>query len=319
MVGDAHYKFGFNGKQKDNEVAGVGNHLDYGLRGYDTRIGRFWSVDPLTEKFPYWTPYQFSGLNPIRFNDLDGAEPNDPLTRFFITDAAITLTTEPTSAKARVYGAAMGIGGAVGNAISGVGMMIRHPVQTGQGMLRMATQSPADNAVDYGMNMAQLYGGLPAGAQDAAVKAHVTTDVAMALSPFKFKASPMVRAIETPYGIARQSSSRAAIAAVEQVNKGAALYRVGTLGKSAATEAQFWSLENPANYLNDVNAFAQKYGIPLENLKGGNLFIETGTLKQGAKFITREAPGAGGSNGGSIEVVTGSGNVKVSTFSTIKQ
>lgn len=87
------------------------------------------------------------------------------------TDAAITLTTQPTSAKARVYGAAMGIGGAVGNAISGVGMMIRHPVQTGQGMLRMASQSPADNAVDYGVALSQQYGDLPPGAQDAAIKA----------------------------------------------------------------------------------------------------------------------------------------------------
>jgi hypothetical protein len=46
------YHYGFNGKMKDNEWAGVGNHIDFGARGLDTRIARFNSVDPLTKKFP---------------------------------------------------------------------------------------------------------------------------------------------------------------------------------------------------------------------------------------------------------------------------
>ena len=41
-----------------------------------------------------------------------------------------------------------------------------------------------------GMNMYQQYGNLPVGAQDAAVTAHLVTDVAIALLPFKVKASP---------------------------------------------------------------------------------------------------------------------------------
>ena len=35
------YEFGFNGKLKDNEIAGVGNSLDYGFRMQDTRLARF--------------------------------------------------------------------------------------------------------------------------------------------------------------------------------------------------------------------------------------------------------------------------------------
>ena len=68
------YPYGFNGKIKDNEWAGVGNHIDYGFRGYDPRIARFGSVDPLTKKFPWYTPYQFAGNKPIMATDLDGAE-----------------------------------------------------------------------------------------------------------------------------------------------------------------------------------------------------------------------------------------------------
>ncbi len=72
------YRYGFNGKENDNEVKGSGNQQDYGMRIYDPRIGRFLSVDPLTAKFPYYTPYQFSGNSPIKFIDLDGLEPAEP-------------------------------------------------------------------------------------------------------------------------------------------------------------------------------------------------------------------------------------------------
>ncbi|MBK7886225.1 MAG: hypothetical protein IPJ86_02650 [Bacteroidetes bacterium] len=33
------YRFAFNGKEKDDEVKGVGNWYNYGLRSYDPRIG----------------------------------------------------------------------------------------------------------------------------------------------------------------------------------------------------------------------------------------------------------------------------------------
>jgi RHS repeat-associated protein len=73
------YKFGFNGKMNDDEVKeGLGNQQDYGMRINDPRIGRFLSTDPLSAKFPYYTPYQFTGNNPIRYIDLDGAEQFDP-------------------------------------------------------------------------------------------------------------------------------------------------------------------------------------------------------------------------------------------------
>lgn len=72
------YRFGFNGKPNDNEVCGDGNWQDYGLRMYSTRLGRFPSPDPLIKQYPWYTPYQFSGNNPIRFIDLDGGEPKDP-------------------------------------------------------------------------------------------------------------------------------------------------------------------------------------------------------------------------------------------------
>jgi RHS repeat-associated protein len=68
------YRYGFNGKENDNEVKGEGNQQDYGMRIYDGRIGKFLSVDPLTKGFPQLTPYQFASNSPIANIDLDGGE-----------------------------------------------------------------------------------------------------------------------------------------------------------------------------------------------------------------------------------------------------
>ncbi|SEW40115.1 YD repeat-containing protein [Chitinophaga sp. YR573] len=68
------YRYGFNGKENDNEVKGDGNQQDYGMRVYDPRLGKFLSVDPLTQEYPWYTPYQFAGNTPIQATDIDGEE-----------------------------------------------------------------------------------------------------------------------------------------------------------------------------------------------------------------------------------------------------
>ncbi len=68
------YRYGFNGKEKDDEVKGEGLQYDYGFRIYDPRIAKFLSEDPLTKEYPWYTPYQFAGNTPIQANDLDGLE-----------------------------------------------------------------------------------------------------------------------------------------------------------------------------------------------------------------------------------------------------
>jgi RHS repeat-associated protein len=69
------YRYGFNGKESDNEVSGNGNQYDYGFRIYNPRLGKFLSVDPLLKDYPWYTPYQFAGNTPIQAIDLDGLEP----------------------------------------------------------------------------------------------------------------------------------------------------------------------------------------------------------------------------------------------------
>ena len=73
-AGSTAYRYGFNGKENDNEVKGEGNQQDYGMRIYDPRMGRFLSVDPLTKSFAMLTPYQFASNSPAANIDLDGNE-----------------------------------------------------------------------------------------------------------------------------------------------------------------------------------------------------------------------------------------------------
>ena len=73
-VANTNYRYGFNGKENDNEVKGQGNEQDYGMRIYDSRLGKFLSVDPLTKDFPELTPYQFASNRPIEGIDQDGLE-----------------------------------------------------------------------------------------------------------------------------------------------------------------------------------------------------------------------------------------------------
>lgn len=75
---NTNYRYGFNGKEMDNEVKGSGNQYDYGFRIFDPRLGRFLSVDPLTIAYPYYTPYQYAGNKPVWCIDLDGLEETMP-------------------------------------------------------------------------------------------------------------------------------------------------------------------------------------------------------------------------------------------------
>jgi RHS repeat-associated protein len=68
------YRYGFQGQEKDDELKGEGNSLNYTFRMHDPRIGRFFATDPLTKEYPELTPYQFSSNSPIDMVELEGME-----------------------------------------------------------------------------------------------------------------------------------------------------------------------------------------------------------------------------------------------------
>jgi RHS repeat-associated protein len=64
------YRYGFNGKENDKEVNEGAQ--DFGARIYDNRLGHWLSVDPLMQKYPYFSPYTYCANNPIYIIDNDG-------------------------------------------------------------------------------------------------------------------------------------------------------------------------------------------------------------------------------------------------------
>ena len=68
------------------ELNGVSDLVN---RFYDRQNGRFWSLDPLAEKFTSWSPYNYALNNPIKFIDPSGnmAVPfDDPLKKMQIRE-----------------------------------------------------------------------------------------------------------------------------------------------------------------------------------------------------------------------------------------
>lgn len=60
--------------ENNDEISGEGNSLDYGARIYDSRMGRWFSLDPLMTKYPNLSPYNFVDNSPIYCKDGDGKD-----------------------------------------------------------------------------------------------------------------------------------------------------------------------------------------------------------------------------------------------------
>src|SRR5690554_3946362 len=68
------YRYGFQGQEKDDEVKGEGNSINFKYRMHDPRIGRFFAVDPLASSYPHNSPYAFSENIVINAIELEGLE-----------------------------------------------------------------------------------------------------------------------------------------------------------------------------------------------------------------------------------------------------
>ena len=69
------YRYGFNGQEKDDEIAGAGNIMSAEYWEYDTRLGRRWNRDPVTK--PWMSPYHAFSNRPIWNVDPNGATDGD--------------------------------------------------------------------------------------------------------------------------------------------------------------------------------------------------------------------------------------------------
>lgn len=68
------YRFGFNGQEKDNEVYGEANSYTADYWQYDPRVARRWEIDPMTQSYPWQSPYAAFNNSPIWLCDPYGLE-----------------------------------------------------------------------------------------------------------------------------------------------------------------------------------------------------------------------------------------------------
>ena len=68
------YRYGFQNQEKDDELKGEGNSINYTFRMHDPRTGRFFATDPLEHSFTWNSPYAFSENSPIWGVELEGLE-----------------------------------------------------------------------------------------------------------------------------------------------------------------------------------------------------------------------------------------------------
>ncbi len=71
----SEYRYGFSGKEKDAEIHGDNNSLDFGSRIYNPRLGRWFSVDKFASHYLDISPYTFALNSPIVYLDPDGNAP----------------------------------------------------------------------------------------------------------------------------------------------------------------------------------------------------------------------------------------------------
>src|SRR5690606_31601583 len=68
------YRYGFQNQEKDDEIKGSGNSVNYTFRMHDPRLGRFFAVDRLFKDYPWNSHYAFSVNRLLDAIELEGLE-----------------------------------------------------------------------------------------------------------------------------------------------------------------------------------------------------------------------------------------------------
>ena len=80
----------FSGKEKDSET---GYHY-FGARYYNSDLSLWLSVDPMSDKYPSLSPYNYCAWNPMKLVDPDGMEMEDDIVIRGSNNSSITVKTD---------------------------------------------------------------------------------------------------------------------------------------------------------------------------------------------------------------------------------
>jgi len=100
-ISNGDYRYGFQGQEKDDEIKGEGNSVNYEYRMHDPRVGRFFARDPLAPQYPYNSPYAFAENRVNDGRELEGLEWEQSTTYYSdgwtVTDFTVKLKVKNSS------------------------------------------------------------------------------------------------------------------------------------------------------------------------------------------------------------------------------
>ncbi|CAF3647531.1 unnamed protein product [Rotaria socialis] len=128
------YRYGFQGQEKDDELKGEGNSLNYTFRMHDPRVGRFFARDPLAYDYPWNSPYSFSENCVINAVELEGQE-KDLL--FYSDPSLLSYRNTRTTSQQKIDKKSFDRGKSIGIGIGLGGITVAADISTGGNGLRM--------------------------------------------------------------------------------------------------------------------------------------------------------------------------------------
>ena len=84
-------RFTFSGKEKDSETG----YYYFGARYYNPDFSLWLSVDPMADKYPGLSPYNYCAWNPVRLIDPDGNDWYKKENDYYWSDRVISKNTTP--------------------------------------------------------------------------------------------------------------------------------------------------------------------------------------------------------------------------------
>jgi len=88
------FRYGFNNKEKDDEISGSGNSYNFESRMQNPRLGKTLSMDAKAGKYSFISPYSFAGNNPLIFLDADGKDLIHYINVILMDGTTVTVATK---------------------------------------------------------------------------------------------------------------------------------------------------------------------------------------------------------------------------------